>query len=639
MKLDFNLPKVTEVCQSDVYAANLRQFGGYLKPTGCPPTVQTEAGARNFRLPSGKILSIGDDRHDVCIDGELIGSLSSPFGALLPEGPGDDCIILTTNSAPEWLVDGQLRGKFTPLQSEVSLAATDEMEMEQSVEPLKLSGSYQRASGNLTAPDLQKAYTALANALTSLETRAAGASMRVQPVWMAWQMLDAGGKVISRSEPVLIQSSVGFQGGKGCEMILTRKDGKFTSCSAGTMKVNSYSVRLQIARASDSWRRSRAAMIEILASPALEYITGATGAFNQIDSASSALYIGPLGIDAASISALKARTRAEFGSAARVIARVPFPLEGVDITLGVSPLESATGWTETIAEPNAVCAYRIGSAVVYADAQTPGMILAAPAASPLSPVGQAKVATGRIHALMAPIGSSGGWNYGRYHLLAFAADGIYAVSIDRTLKVISSSLLHSGGVSGAQAVAPALDAIYAATTDGRLLRLRGSVASEIEVPFRVSSVAFAGSFSELWLTGAERTATLHLPSLRMCYRTDLHAVRFDPEPALAVDSAGALRDLLKEEKRQTAVEWCRRVEADFSGGMVEWRIDSPFFVGLDLTLMVDGGSSPQRVNSLQLNGRLNAPLRLRVFSPVRPYLSVRFSGVVDPASRFSKIIF
>ncbi len=111
MKLDFNLPKPSELSKSDFYAVNVRQCGSSLKPVGCPPTLFPDAGYRNFRLPSGKILSVGDDRHDLFIDGESVGALSSPFGALLPDGPDDDCIILTTNSAPEWLVGGQLRGK------------------------------------------------------------------------------------------------------------------------------------------------------------------------------------------------------------------------------------------------------------------------------------------------------------------------------------------------------------------------------------------------------------------------------------------------------------------------------------------------------------------------------------------------
>lgn len=641
MKLDFNLPKPSELSKSDFYAVNLRRCGACLKPVGCPPTLFPEAGCRNFRLPSGRILSIGDDRHDLFIDGESIGALSSPFGALLPDGPDDDCIILTTNSAPEWLVGGQLRGKFTPLKSEVSLSATAGTPLEQSVEPLKLSGSYPRSSGTLTAPDTQKAAATLRNALTALEERAAGAAMRVQPVWMAWQMLDSAGKVISRSEPQLICSAAGFQGADGVEMTLTRKDGKFTDCSSGSMKVNAYSVRLKIERAADSWRRSRAASLEVIASPPLEFITGATGAFNMVDSTSSVLYLSPLGADPASIEALETRSRADFPNSARVIARVPMPLEGVDMTIGVTPLDSGGIWTETIAEPHAVCAYRGGSAVVYADASNPGMLLAAHASSPLAPVGSAKVATSRIHAICAPVGSSGGWNYGRYHLLAFAADGVYAVSIDRSLTSISSSLIHRGGVSSPSAVVSALDAIYFATTSGSLLRLRGTSLSSVDIPFPVASLAFVETTGELWMTAADSsiTATLNLASDRICVRTDLHASRFDPESALAVDSAGGLRDLSVETPKAVSVQWTRRIAADFRSCMVEWRLDSPLLSSLELTLAVDGGGRPQRVNSVKINGRLNAPLRLRVLSPARPYLSVIFNGTVDPSTRFNGIKF
>lgn len=642
MKLDFSLPKSSEFSQSDFYAENLRLRNKLLTPTGCPPTILDCAGARNFRLPSGRILSVGDDRHDIFIDGDLVGSLSSPFGALLPEGPGDDCVILTTNSAPEWFTDGQLRGKFSLLKSEISLSADGEMSLEQSVDPLKLSDSYPRCSGTLTSADAQQAARVLEDALDSLEARAADAAMRVQPVWIAWQILDSAGKVISRSEPVLLQSSAAFQGKKGTEMTLTRENGKFTDCSPGTMKVTAYAVRLKINRAADSWRRSRAATLEVLASPPLKFISGATGAFNQLDSAHSTLYISPLGGDSSSIEALKSRTRAEFPSSAVVIARIENPLEGVDTLLGVSPLSSSSGsWTEPIAEPHAVCAFRGGSAVVYADSLNPGILLAAPAASPLAPVGSAKVSTGRIHAILAPIGSAGGWNYGRHHLLVFAADGVYAVSIDRSLTVISSSLIHHAGVSGPGAVAPALDAIYFSTSAGRLLRLKGSAVSPLEAPFPVESVAFVESASELWITSANgsMTATIHIPSMFCTMRTDLHALRFDPESALAVDTSGALRDLSVEVPKPTAVSWRRRLLADFRSAVVCWLVDSPFVAGLSLQLLVDGGATPRLVNRLSLNGRINAPLKLRVISPPRPWLTVAFSGVVDPLSRFRNFSF
>ncbi|MDE6535092.1 MAG: hypothetical protein K2K82_03680 [Muribaculaceae bacterium] len=640
MKLDFNLPKIADVSKSSNCTVNLRERYGVLTPCGTPPTVQSEAGVRNFRLPSGRILSVGADRHDLMIDGELIGSLSSPFGALLPEGPGDDCIILTTNSAPEWLIDSELRGKFTPLKSEINLSAVGEMTMEQSVEALKLSGSYPRASGELTAPDLSQAHKVLKNALTAVESRAAGAGMRVQPVWMAWQILDAGGKVISRSEPMLVQSSAGFQATGSVKMTLTRKDGKFTSCSAGSLTVKTYEVKLKIARSEDSWRRQRAAQIEILASPALEFITGAMGAFNQVDSTSSTLFISPLGADSSSLNALKERTRASFAQTARVIARIDHPLEGVEQTIGVSPLDDSSSWTSSIGEPNAVCAYRGGSAVVYADSRQPGILLAAPSLSPLSPIGSAKVSTGRIEAIMAPVGNGGGWNYGRYHLLVFATDGVYAVSIDRTLRVISSQQIHGCGVSGPESVARAFDAIYFADSRGELLRLKGSKIEYMQAPFAVASVGFSSAFSELWIssTAGQQTASIALPSMKCTLRSDLHAVRFEAD-GLAVDTSGALRDLHRETARNCLVEWTRRIETDFQTCEATWQIDSAMVQGLELTLATDGGGAPQRVNQLRINGRINAPLRLKIYSPARPYVTVSFRGIVSPDSRFRKIKF
>ena len=62
-----------------------------------------------------------------------------------------------------------------------------------------------------------------------------------------------------------------------------------------------------------------------------------------------------------------------------------------------------------------------------------------PAACP----GSAAVICPGIFRLTVPVGSSGGWNYGRHHLMAWGADGVYAVSADRALRSIAASLVHS----------------------------------------------------------------------------------------------------------------------------------------------------------------------------------------------------
>lgn len=640
MKLNFNLPDVGNLSLSDDCAVNLRQTNSGLVPTGTPATLLPSAGLRNFRLPNGAILSVANDMHSLMLNGAPIGSLASPFGAMIPDGVDGDCIILTTLTPPEWIVGGKLRGSFAPVSGEISLSVASESPLSATVDPLKLSGSYPRATGTLSSSDCQKAYTALSSALSSLEYAAAVANMRVQPAWFAWQILDEGGQIILRSDPVLLQSAAGFQGLQGAEMTLTRSDGKFTACSAGSISASAYSVKLSVRRAAESWRRRRAATLEILAAEPLQYIKGAQGAFNSVDSSTSALFISPLGGDSASLEILKERSRAEFAQKARVVARIANPLEGVEVTVGTEPLTSLTSltrWSETVAEPRAIAALRSGSAVVYADASTTGMLLCAPASAPLAPIGSARVANGKIHAICTPAGSGGGWNYARQHLLVFAADGVYAVSIDRSLSLITSSLIYPEGVPGADAVARHVNSIFFCTNSGALMNLKGVNCSRLEAPFAVRALAVSKKHSELWLASASGlTATVN-PQGKASFRTDLTAIAFHPGQ-LATDATGALRDLDNEvAPAATDIEWRRRTENPVRSAMTEWLLDSPMFTEMRLSLDADGGGAPQTLMSLTLNGPLNAPLRARLIAPPRPYLTVEIKGKAASGSRFQNL--
>lgn len=623
----FCLPTSENFSPDTHFAANLRPQNGALTPCGCPRTLLPSAGARNFRLESGQILSVGPDMHTLYIEGREIGSLSSPFGALLPGG-----LILTTNGQAEWIVNGSLCGAF---QSglDFTFTAQPRQQTQVSVEPLSFSGTYQRSSGTLTAKDSASAASALRMALKDMEQSAADSGLRLQPVWVAWQIKDADSRVIARSEPVCVAD---FQCLQGFTMPVTHSGTKLTAAGSGVMTGAPYSLHLSMERCPDDWKRAKAARLEVYVGPQIQFLTGAQGVFEAIDSSHSALVVAPTGSDAAGLAAAKASARTSFASQGRLCLEVNWPLEGFEADIPVAALDADQSWGRNLGEPHAIEALCAGSATFLADAERTGVMLTALSSAPTSPVGEQKVASGRILRICTPAGGGGGWNYGRYHLLVFATDGIYAVSADRSLSVISSTLIHQHGISRPDAVAVSANAIYCATTSGQLLRIKGSTIAPLELPF--TPVALCSVGSELWVVTAEGNTLTINSAGGICRRTDCAAVSFSTGlHPLAVDTAGALRDLAYELPLPTAVEYRAPLSEPLPRhALAAWHISSPLATDLRLSLHAHSGATPVPVVTLKVQGQINAPIRARVLAPCRPYATLTLAGSLAPTSKIQE---
>lgn len=623
----FCLPTAENFSFSDRFAANLRPRNGVLTPCGCPRTLLTHAGAENFRLDSGSILSVGDDRHTLYIDGNEIGSLGAAFGALLPGG-----LVLTANGDAEWLMGGKLCGTFKD-NIDFSFSASASEDMSVSVDEIKFSDSYPRSSGTLTAKDCATAATALRKAMRQMEESAALSGKRVQPVWVAWQIKDADSKVIARSQPQLVGD---FQCLQGFTMPVRHDGDKLTAMGAGVLVGRPYTLHMSMERCVDDWKRAKAVMLEIFVSPQLGYMTDARGAFSEVDSVHSVLMVSPLGADDASLERVKSAALASFGSQGSLCLQVRYPLEGFDVEIPVGAMDMERSWGRQLAEPKVVEALCAGSATFMADAENTGVLLTALSSTPLSPIGSQKVSAGKILRIVTPAGGGGGWNYGRYHLLVFAADGIYAVSADRSLTVISSTLLHSCGIDRPDAVAVSPDAIYCATMSGRLLRIKGSSITPLEVPF--TPIALCSCGHELWiLTSTGRTLTVNSAG-GICLRTDVNAQSFSTDlHPMAVDSSGALRDLACELPLPTRVEYSAPLPEPLPRhSMMSWHIASTLVRDLTLSVLASSGADPIPVVTLTLQGSINSPVTARLLSPAHPYSALSLSGTLSPASPLRK---
>ncbi len=629
MNFKIDLPKAADWNASENYAENLREtkIAGIIGcvPVGTPKILSENAGILTEVLPGGDILAIGDDRHDLIFNGEAAGSLGSPLSAILPQGNGE--ALLFTADGVELFANGKLQ-VGSPNQNTVSVSISDNSDSitEQVVLP-SLTGSYTRPYGTLNEDDSTAAGQALAEAMAQLEARALAAGKWVQPTWIAWRMVDTDGRIIFRSTPIRIGS---LQGTASLSFNAERSDSAITVTNSAAIEVKPYNINIQIPAAASSFWQKRVAAIEIVAWTGLVKLTAATGSFTQVNSAASTLTLTPTLIELSRDSVEP-----------HLIARIDHPLaEGVDTTLNRRN-ETACEWLYSDDGqpllPSAVCA--AGTITAYALADKPGTLAVASGNDPLLIRASRRICMSKILRITPPAGTSGGWNYGRHHLLAFTIDGIYAVSVDSAMRTISSSRLAPLGIERADAVAVSPEAIYVASISGTLLRLKGTRIETLKMPLTPKAVCRNMRNGELWVAPEAGSPWVLNDSGGVSLRTDITVTRFI-EPAMAVDSSGRLRNLAEEDTEgETYVEWRRREICEIREQMRKalWVIDAERASDLSLQILADSGGAPQRLLELTANGLINTPIAASFRAPRRAFYTARLRGTLRSPSRLLQL--
>ncbi len=625
VKID--LPAAGEWADGENMAINLRAARGVGSPSvpaGVPAVVTADAGAACEVMGSGSVLTVGADMLSLSLDGEDAGRLGAPFLSLLPEGEGNEALIFTTAGA-EWFAEGRCQGS-APADLDVKIESEEvETTFSATVVCPDLKGPYSRLSGELTADDRRRAAEAVGDALASVAAQARGRGLFVGPCRVGWRLVDAAGRTIASGAPQTVGSLPALP---TLHFTATKSGTAFSVATTDTLSLAGRRLRLTAARsASEFWRR-RGARIVVNVIPDCMELSGVTGRLAEQSSTTSTLSLTPV------VAPVEK-------SGGALSAAVGNPLEGVEAVL--DPVAAADSGASGVAAGSPVVAsvaFRSGSLTAYALEGRTGVMAVAASADPLALRAEARVCRGRIVRICAPAGMSGGWNYGRHHLLVFATDGIYAVSVDGRLQTVSSACVCDGaGISRPDGVVAAPSALYAAMSEGRLLRLRGARVERVDVACAAVAVGRGDVCDELWILGRDGRVFVLDGRGRLSMRSTVAVRRFVGGGSFAVDTAGALRDLGREEASEVAVGWCRRFVAPAAGRRarrVEWRLDSAGVTNLDLSLSVDSGGGRQRVVALRVNGAVNAPVSADLRLARRPWLTAQLGGVVAPATRLGE---
>ena len=158
-----------------------------------------------------------------------------------------------------------------------------------------------------------------------------------------------------------------------------------------------------------------------------------------------------------------------------------------------------------------------------------------------------------------------------------------------------------------------------------------------------AALAWSGPRGELWIVSGQGAVRVLDPATKSVYdRTFGPVLSFhDCGGTPYAMTAGGLFDINRETDSDlpVPVEWAVRMPVPYAHRPVALAVDMQS-AGLDATLSLraDGGAgfdASLPVTTLRMRGQVNTPLCLRLASPHRRYLTISFTGEVDPVTTIS----
>lgn len=625
--MQIQLPKAEEWNATENCAINLRAMRSagvqMCEPVGSPATILADAGAATFLLDGGDVLTTSDDRHDIYINGNPLASLTAPLVNVLPLGRRGEAILFTSAGA-RWLSGGVMQAPTPAAGSVTAEAAESTTALTADVLIPTLRGEYPRLTEPLRTGDCERVESAVADTFAALAGEAATRGAAVLPMKIAWRMIDAQGAIVAACAPQIIGR---IRCSDTLKFKVERTDAGLAMVTAASLTVTPWRLHIAAGRSEHDFWRKKVAKMEIVAWPMRLSLQNVGGVLSGAQGNTATLNVSFI-----------PEVEEIADAAPVVIAAIDNPLNGTDMLLNINDSGNETTWQMPADAllPSAV--YRGGTVTAYAQASEPGVLTVASGREPLVPVSRHQICGGDIVHICAPVGGGGGWNYGRLHLLVFATDGIFSVSIDSRLQAASSTYVSCFGVTRGDAVAVTPEAVYAATVTGSLLRIVGSRCHNVPFPCRADMLAWCDSRAELWVINEYGIPFVMDSRGGTSLRTDVAADRAVGQ-YLLVDTFGALRTVREEEPVAVEVTWACRREDRFRKSLRQalWKIDAERAANLKLQLFADSGGTPQRLLELTVNGAINAPIAASVIAPARAYFTACLRGTLTPPARLNSI--
>lgn len=273
----------------------------------------------------------------------------------------------------------------------------------------------------------------------------------------------------------------------------------------------------------------------------------------------------------------------------------------------------------------------------------PGTVAVAYGSDPLDLLFAVTASSAEVHRVVPAVRSSSSWDFGRQHLLVFAADGICTMSVDSRRSSAAVNRLYPVGVSRPDAVTAAPDAVYAVLSSGALVRVSGSRIYSLDPQAGAVAAVWCAVRDELWLALSDGSVRIMDPAAGTSYtRTFGPVLSFhDPGGVPYAAAPAGLYDLGREkESWSIPVAWSVRMPAPYRTMARRLSVDMQGAdVDIELSLRADNGpgaSSSLPVTRLRLNGSVNAPLHVRLAAPERRWLKLAVRGLAGPGTSISR---
>ena len=292
-------------------------------------------------------------------------------------------------------------------------------------------------------------------------------------------------------------------------------------------------------------------------------------------------------------------------------------------------------------------------AAIIGSCRLSNLILAAPAAAPNAITGHCTVGQGIIHRITRAMGSASAWDFARQHLLVWASDGIYTLSVNASRTSLGATRLHPAGVTRRDAVASTPWAIYGALTDGSVCAITGSRLTPLIRAGTAVAIGYDPTRHELWMKPPAQSApemlVMPVPAHKGHYTRSGPMIDSFTDAGtrlLATATDGTVYDLsapCTDATDAVAVEYKARLQSRLPRGnrlrRMEWDVQS---ADADITasLHTDAGTGPANAYLIMRHsssGPLNAPVCSRLSVRPMTWIGITVSGMCHPDTRIGPL--